>query len=119
MIRPDEAQALGTRWIAAWNTHDLAAILALYSDDFTMSSPYIADVAGEGSGTLLGKVAVGAYWRRALTKYPDLHFEPLHVLAGIDSVTLVYRGLGGRLAAEVLTIDANGLIRAASAHYAV
>jgi hypothetical protein len=118
MIKADEAQALATRWIAAWNAHDLAAILALYRDDFTMASPYIQDVAGEGSGRLSGKDAVGAYWRRALGKYPDLHFELLHVLAGIDSVTLVYRSIGGRLAAEVLKLDTNGLIRAASAHYA-
>ena len=118
MVTNEQAQALADRWIAAWNAHDLAAILALYCDDFTMRSPYIADVVGDASGQLCGKDAVGAYWRRALQKYPELKFELLHVLTGVDSVALVYRSLGGRLANEVFVLAPDGRIAAASALYA-
>jgi ketosteroid isomerase-like protein len=39
-------------WIAAWNAHDLDLILAHYTDDFEMSTPFIAKLSGEPSGTL-------------------------------------------------------------------
>jgi hypothetical protein len=104
-------------WIAAWNEHDLERILSHYADDFQMTSPVIAQIAGEPSGTLKGKAAVGAYWRKALERIPDLHFELLTVLVGVGSVTLYYRGARG-LAAEVFHFDADGKVNRAYAHYA-
>ena len=47
-----EALAFAGEWVAAWNAHDLGRILAHYADDFEMTSPYIATIAGEPSGTL-------------------------------------------------------------------
>ena len=117
VIDAARANDLAQRWIAAWNTHDLDLILALYRDDFTMASPYIVAVFNEASGKLQGKAAVGAYWRQALDRFPELRFELLHVLAGVDSLTLVYRSNRSGLAAEVFTLDESGLIGAAAAHY--
>ena len=51
-------------WVAAWNAHDVDAVLKHYTDAFSMSSPLIVQVAGEASGMLHGKAAVRAYWRR-------------------------------------------------------
>jgi hypothetical protein len=117
VITTEQAQALAQRWIAAWNAHDLAAILVLYTDDFSMSSPYIAEVTGEASGRLDGKDAVGAYWRRALVNYPDLEFELLHVFCGVEAIALTYRILGGRMATEFLRLNSEGLISAGVALY--
>lgn len=111
------ADRFAKSWIEAWNRHDLAAVLAHYRDDFEMRSPYIASVSGVAAGVLQGKAAVGAYWQKALAQYSDLHFELRHVLVGTDSFMLVYRSIGGRLAAEVFYPDADGLIVRASAHY--
>lgn len=80
-----------------------------------MHSPVILHF-GEPSGTLKGKQAVGAYWTAALTKYPTLHFELLHVLRGVDSVTLVYLGVRG-LSAEVFHFGPSGKVVKAFAHY--
>ena len=66
-----------------------------------------------------GRAAVGAYWARALQLYPDLHFELITVLAGIGSVTLYYRGTGGRLAAEVLHFAETGRVARASVSYEI
>jgi len=77
----DFAHRFADEWIAAWNSHDLDRILAHYEDDFEMSSPVIRIVAGEPSGKLRGKTAVGAYWSRALQRSPDLHFELVGVRA--------------------------------------
>ncbi len=104
-------------WIAAWHSHGLERILENYEDDFGMSSPIIATLAGEPSGTLRGKTAVRAYWAKALEKAPNLRFELLAALAGVDSVTVYYRGHRG-LSAEVLHFGPRGKVRTAFAHYA-
>lgn len=117
MITRAFADHFAAEWIDAWNHHDLDRILSHYSEDFTMSSPYIAQIAGEPSGRLQGKAAVGAYWKSALERMPDLRFEHHATLLGADSVTIYYRGARG-MAAEVFFFDAQGQVREAAAHYA-
>lgn len=117
--RMDEASAgrFAAEWVAAWNAHDLDRILAHYDDDFEMSSPVIVALLGDPSGRLRGKPAIRAYWTKALASAPDLHFELVTVLTGVDSVTLYYRGHRG-LVAEVLHFGASGKVTRAFAHYA-
>lgn len=117
MITAEFAAHFAEEWIAAWNSHDLARVLAHYRDDFTMASPYIAAIAGEASGTLAGKAAVAAYWQKALAAYPQLRFTLTAVLTGADSVVLCYQGVRGP-AAEVFFFDAEGKVARAAAHYA-
>lgn len=113
------AERFATEWIESWNAHDVDRVLSHYAEDFEMSSPVIIQVAGEPSGTLKGKAAVGAYWRRALDLVPDLQFELLSVLAGVSSITLYYKGARGRLAAEVFHFGSDQKVTRAFAHYAV
>ena len=82
-----------------------------------MSSPKIIQIAGEPSGRLAGKAAVGAYWAAALARIPNLRFELLAVLHGVDSVVLHYRGAGRQLAAEVFFFNSEGLVCRACANY--
>ena len=110
------ADAFASEWIAAWNSHDLSHILSHYRDDFTMSSPRIALVAGEPSGVLRGKAAVGGYWAKALAIAPSLRFELVSVLVGADSMVICYTGQRGP-AAEVFFFDADGKVARAAAHY--
>ena len=117
MIEPGFAERFAKEWVAAWNAHDLDRILSHYDDDFEMSSPLIARLVGERSGKLRGKVAIREYWTQALAAAPDLRFELLSVLAGVDGVVVYYRGHRG-LAAETFQFGANGKVRAAAAHYA-
>lgn len=111
------AEHFAADWIESWNTHDLMRVLSHYSEDFEMSSPFIVKITGEDTGKLKGKEAVGAYWRKALTLIPDLHFELISVLVGVDSITIYYKGSGGRLAAEVFFFGTDGKIYKAVAHY--
>lgn len=104
-------------WIDAWNSHNLDLVLAHYSDDFEMSSPYIAQIAGEPSGVLKGKPAIAAYWAHALELMPHLHFELHSTLLGAESLVIYYRGARG-MAAEVLFFGSTGLVVKAAAHYA-
>ncbi len=105
-------------WIDAWNSHDLARILAHYHDDFEMSSPFIVQIANEPSGTLKGKEAVGAYWSKALALIPNLRFELVTVLAGVHSLTLYYKGTRG-MSAEVFHFGPDRTVLRAFAHYEI
>lgn len=111
------ATEFAEEWIAAWNAHDLPRILSHYTDDFEMSSPKMIQIANEPSGRLVGKAAVAAYWSTALALIPDLHFELLAVMHGIDSIVIHYRGVGGQLVAEVLFFNSAGLVTRACANY--
>lgn len=112
----DRAEKFAEEWITAWNSHDLQRILSHYEEDFEMSSPTIIKITGESSGMLKGKRAVGAYWSTALEKFPELHFKLLHILVGVNSVTLIYEGVSG-LSAEVFHFGATGRVVKAFAHY--
>jgi hypothetical protein len=113
------AEPFAAEWIDSWNAHDLDRVLSHYTDDFEMSSPFIVQMVGEPSGTLRGKPAVRAYWKTALERVPDLHFDLITVLAGAGSITLYYRGPHHRLTAEVLHFNADGRVGRAFAHYDV
>jgi hypothetical protein len=118
MLDKTFAERFAAEWIAAWNSHDLDRVLSHYVDDFEMSSPYIIQVAGEPSGKLKGKKAVGAYWTKALERIPNLHFELVSTLVGANSITLYYKGHRG-MAAEVFIFSSDGKVTAAFAHYAL
>jgi ketosteroid isomerase-like protein len=111
------AERFAHEWIEAWNSHDLDRILAHYSEDFEFSSPKIVELMGEPSGRLAGKAAIRPYWSKALARVPDLKFELITVLTGIDGVVLYYKSVQGRLAAEAFEFDDRGMVRKSAAHY--
>ena len=110
------ANEFANHWIDAWNSHDIDRILSHYTEEFEMSSPVIVGTMDEPTGKLKGKGLVREYWSKALAKYPELHFEKLHVLAGVSSVTIIYNGVRG-LSAEVFQFNEFGQVHAAFAHY--
>lgn len=117
MIDRQFAEHFASDWIDSWNNHDLDRVLSHYADDFEMSSPVIVQIAGEPTGALKGKDAVGAYWAKALKLIPDLRFELLSTLIGVNSITLYYKGVRG-LAAEVFHFGPDRKVIRAYAHYA-
>jgi ketosteroid isomerase-like protein len=117
MITREFADHFAKEWIDSWNTHDLERILSHYTNDFEMSSPYIAQIAGEPSGVLKGRAAVAAYWAKALERTPTLRFELHSTFVGAGSLVIYYRGTRG-MAAELFFFDAHGKVAKACAHYA-
>ena len=61
-------------WLAAWNAHDLDAVMALFHDDIVFTSPLAMKIVPDSEGVLRGKEALKAYWRAALAQFYDLHF---------------------------------------------
>jgi ketosteroid isomerase-like protein len=114
---PADLRKLAAQWIAAWNTRDLECILKLYTDDSEMSSPKIASLGFDASGTLRGKDNLQAYWSKALTFRPKLHFTLIETFVSPDSVALLYHDEAGRQVCEYLRLGDDGLIRQASGNY--
>ena len=83
-----------------------------------MTTPFIAKLMNEPSGTIRGEQNVGAYWAKALAQVPDFQFELLDVLTGVGSITIHYRSVFGKLSAEVLFFDECKKVIRAVAHYA-
>ena len=84
-----------------------------------MFSPKTIQIEGELDGTLKGKDAVENNWSKALDLVPDLRFELIALLIGVNSLTLTYKGVGGRLTAEVFHFGPDHKVSRAYAHYAV
>jgi hypothetical protein len=113
----EHAVELAQAWIDAWNAHDLDAIVSHYADDVEFVSPFVERLLGDATGAVRGTQPLRAYFARGLAAYPDLRFELLEVLCGVDSVTLYYRSVRGLLAAEVMCLGPDGRVGRVLAHY--
>ncbi len=71
----------------------------------------------EPSGTIRGKEALQEYFSAALKQVPDLEFEVVDVLAGVNSMVIYYKAVFGKMAAEVLFFDEHGKVTHSCAHY--
>jgi uncharacterized protein (TIGR02246 family) len=100
-----DALELAGRWVAAWNSHDVEAVLTHFSDDVVFTSPVAAQLVPGSAGVLRGKDALRAYWTTALERVPDLHFEVVAVYTGVDHVVINYRNHVGGLVCEVLRLS--------------
>jgi ketosteroid isomerase-like protein len=111
------AQRFAEQWYSAWNAHDLEAILDHYADDVEMVSPLVSVLTGSDDNMIAGKDALRSYFAAGLEKYPELHFEPIELFVGVDSLVLQYRSAGGNVAAEVIVLDSQDKITRYFAHY--
>jgi ketosteroid isomerase-like protein len=114
---PPAMAALGREWIAAWNSHDLERILALYAEDAEMTSDKIRAFGLEASGTLRGKESLRLYWGKAFALLPNLRFDLIDTYVSPDSVVVFYQNERGAQICEYLRLDARGKIRQGSANH--
>lgn len=85
-----QTRAVAEAWLAAFEARDLDALLALYSDDATHTSPKIRERHPETGGELRGKPAMRAWWADAFARMPSLRYLATQITAGRDSVVLEY-----------------------------
>jgi ketosteroid isomerase-like protein len=109
--------ALGRKWIAAWNSHDLERVLALYAEDSEMTSDKIPALGFDPSGTLRGKPKLRAYWGKALQLLPNLHFTLIDIYVSPDSLVVFYQNERGAKICEYLRLNAEGKIIQGSANH--
>ena len=109
MSLPDPVE-FGAAWEAAWNAHDLDAVLAHFHDDAVFTSPVASRILPDGGGVVRGMDQLRAYWAEALRLLPDLHFTVEDVYAGLSVLVLQYRNQHGERRDEILVFDDDGLV---------
>lgn len=112
----DEAWKLAHHWIAAWNAHDLAAIMSHYEETIELTSPVAARLLGT-DGKVVAIPNLKAYFQRGLDAYPNLHFELKDVLWGLNSIVLCYTNQNGTRTAEFMELSPNGKVTRVVANY--
>ncbi len=111
----DEAWNLANHWVAAWNAHDLDAIMTHYEDAIELTSPVATQLLS--TPKVVGKVNLRAYFARGLQAYPELHFHLEDVLWGLNTVVLYYTNQQGTRTAEFMELSATGKVARVIAHY--
>ena len=115
----DEIRHLAKHWVAAWNAHDLEAIMSHYDERIELISPVAEKLLGTPNGKVSGKASLRQYFQRGLEAYPELHFELQDVLAGLNSLVLYYTNQKGTRTAEFMDFGADGKVTRVVAHYSV
>ena len=98
-------------WQQDWNSHDLEAMLAHYSDDVVFTSPVARQIPGYEDGVVRGKDDLRRYWAEGLRRIPDLRFEVIDHYVGVDTLVINYRNQRGGRVCEVLTFDGDIVCR--------
>ncbi|MFZ1015244.1 MAG: nuclear transport factor 2 family protein, partial [Terracidiphilus sp.] len=63
-----DAQKFAADWVAAWNAHDLEAIVSHYAPQVVLTSPVAAKVTGDP--VIHGKEALRSYFQKGLELFP-------------------------------------------------
>lgn len=77
-------------WFAAFNAHDLEALLDLYHNDAEHFSPKLKARQPETNGLIRGKTALRAWWRDAFDRLPSLRYEVEKLTADDEQVFMEY-----------------------------
>lgn len=89
MAAPENVR-IGRAWVRAFNAHDVSALVALYADDATHTSPKIRALHPDTGGELRGKAAIAAWWRDAIERLPSLRYEATSFTADEHRVFVEY-----------------------------
>lgn len=118
MITYKFAKEFTIEWLNSWNSHNLDKILSHYSDDFTIETPLALSLYPESKGVVRGKDEVRKYWAIGLERIPDLKFEVLDILIGIDNLTIYYLNTANnRRSVEIMSFNDDGKVYRALVNY--
>lgn len=105
MLNESQAREFADHWVQAWNSHDLDSIMSHYAPGAVLVSPIAATIANDPQGTLRGKDALRRYFKRGLQLYPDLTFDVVEVMWGVNSVVIYYVNQRGTKTGEFMEFD--------------
>lgn len=117
MIEPERAREIAADWIAAWNTHDMEAILSHYADELEFVSPLAVARLGRADGAIGTKAELRDYFAPSLGPGSDLRFELIDVFAGVSSITIHYRNHRRQRVAETAFLNGDGLATRVYVHH--
>lgn len=86
----DLTRRIAERWLEAFNAHDVDALVSLYAEDATHTSPKIRALHPETGGKLIGRAALAAWWRDSNARLPGLRYELTAITASPERVFIEY-----------------------------
>ncbi len=89
---PDPAtpSAVAAEWVRRFNLHDVERLVDLYAEDGRHTSPRIQQLHPDTGGELVGRAALVAWWRDALSRTPELRYEVVAIVADDESAYVEY-----------------------------
>ena len=117
MITELQAREFADHWVRSWGSHDLDSIMSHYAPDVVLVSPAAAKILNDPSGAVVGIDALREYFKRGLEAYPNLKFDLIDVMWGLNSVVLYYVNQKGTKTGEFMEFDANGRVVRVVANY--
>lgn len=90
MTKALQHEHIARQWFAAFNTHALEQLLALYDEEAQHYSPKLKQRQPETKGLINGKAALRAWWQDAFERLPGLHYEVTSLTANEDRVFMEY-----------------------------
>jgi hypothetical protein len=109
-LTEEAAWALARGWCEAWNRRDIDAIMAHYAEDVEFNSPTIVHRWGNADGWIRGKAKLRANFEIGV-KAPNLRFDLIDVLLGVNAISIIYRRETGTLVSDLVELDPQGLGR--------
>jgi ketosteroid isomerase-like protein len=83
-------KTIARAWFAAFNAHDLEALLALYAEEAEHYSPKLRIRRPETEGLIRGKAALRDWWRDAFERLPTLRYVLVKLTADDHQVFMEY-----------------------------
>lgn len=83
-------QDIARAWLEAFNKYDVEALVSLYAEDATHTSPKIRALHPEGLGMLRGRSALAEWWRESNARLPGLRYELTAMTANEERVFIEY-----------------------------
>ena len=68
----ESAERFAIEWIAAWNSHDINAIMSHYAETIEFHSPFIQLLKFNETGSITSRHDLKLYFDTGLKAYPDL-----------------------------------------------
>lgn len=116
-LQGESAREFAREWVEAWNSHDIDRILEHYDDEVVLVSPVALNLL-KNDGCVRGKDALRSYFQRGLEAYPDLRFDLIEVLWGLETIVLIYaNNVRGNKTAEVMQMGPAGKVLRIWANY--
>jgi limonene-1,2-epoxide hydrolase len=89
MAAPENLE-VARAWLDAFNRYDVDALVGLYADDATHTSPKIRSLHPDTGGKLAGKAQLAQWWRDCNARLPGLRYEPTALTADDARVLVEY-----------------------------
>ena len=85
-MTPETTRRIAERWLEAFSAYDVDALVALYAEDATHTSPKIRALHPDTGGKLRGRAALADWWRDSNTRIPGLRYVLTAITAAPERV---------------------------------